>query len=197
MQNLFHFAIYDTNISGTLPTEWPRVTHLHCHKAPLSGTIPYPIESVRTESETFFFRETAVSGSLPALYNIGESLQLFDVSSTRISGSLSSSSSTLSKLILLAAANTQLHGDLGVLASWSKMQHLVVYGCKLSGTMPIVPQNFRTILIQKNAISGEAEFFTNLNKLQDIDFNFNTISGWHSTRRLPYLAQASATLQYT
>ena len=96
MQNLFHFAIFDTNISGTLPTEWPHVTHLHCHKTPLSGTISYPIESVRTESETFFLRETALSGSLPALYNIGESLQIFDVSSTRISGSLSSSSSTCS-----------------------------------------------------------------------------------------------------
>ena len=187
-----------SSLSGTLPQISSNLVSLWISNLGLSGTLPETLSTLRTarchqdlngnqfcdeNAANIYMENVHISGTLP---NISmPAIQGLSIANSSLSGSLPTSFSSLTLMThFISYKVSGLSGSLPDLAAWPLLKHLVAFECKFSGTVPTTSRNLtssaaelKTILLQKNAISGQLNYMTGTSSLQNLDLSHNRVSG--------------------
>ena len=174
----------NTSISGSFPELLgsDAFTTMLLFDTGLSGTLPNMTD--QRHLETLYLHNTHISGSLPDIYArpalSSWTLTQLSASNTLVSGSIPTSFSKLTDLTtFLVYGNSGLNGNLDeFIASWTKLQHFIAFGCDFSGSIPSnLSSSMLTLLVQGNALSGNSNFLGSPSALKSLDLSNNMMSG--------------------
>ncbi len=166
--------LHQNGLTGVLPDSWATMNQLvifYLHENRLSGTLPSAWENMTHMRELVLRSNARVSGTLPEMWsNLGvriddeknstvHDLQVLDVSSMAIRGTLPGTWANHAKLRTLYLHENRLHGTIPI--DWGlRMTDLQVFAAqynKLHGTIPTALLESSTIcilLLNDNAFRG-------------------------------------------
>nr|XP_043618843.1 LRR receptor-like serine/threonine-protein kinase RGI3 [Erigeron canadensis] len=181
--NLYRFRVSGNRLSGSIPSEigyLKSLTFLDLGSNRFDGSIPRSISGCGN-LQFFDLHSNGITGVIPDTLPI--SLQLIDMSSNRLTGSLTSSVGTLTELTKLNVGNNQLSGDIpGEIISCTKLQFLDIGNNGFSGVLPKqigqIPSLGISLNLSCNQFIGEIPpEFIGLTKLTTLDLSHNKLNG--------------------